>query len=612
MASGEDDVTSQDNNKKKQFIRSNAVCGDDDTRLKPPSRFGSVKSRTSTTSSRDSNVEYTDSTGIDLYTFIVNTLHKNPKDREMLLHLESEMRKFVLDPSKQAFKFPKMSSYNRMLVHRVAAFFGLDHNVDQSGTLVVVTKTESTRVPDVEFERLIKSNAFTDRVLNRRDVHSFDESRLNACVLGYPPAFPFNGAPVPLGPAPVSQLDAMRRARSFEVGEWHNSMANATTPSSGGVASRQLSASSVHSVPLHSGPVPLASIAPFVAERSRHNSTTSPVVVEPIISPSRAVESPMTGYAPQAYYSPTALPPNPSVMDSVPQEEDEQSMYSNAASQQYFNPYQWTSADSYTSSTEFSPQPPAYVPFYQDGVQYMYPTGYAGAVPYYYSAGQAYGQMGQPSGTVYYAAGGSVYAPTAVFQSPSSGYSTDNGDVGLLEQQLGGMNLATSTGSPTANVDGTGEALSEHPGSTSTPLMTYSTPAFSYYTSTSCAYDQQLPPPDVTYAQSQQPYGTSGYPTTAYQSAQPLYATQYGAATTGYQAPYETAPYTGAGGYPYGTNAGTYNASNLDGRSSYDGQRGSSAQNKSARASTGKRSSATQPPKYAVPKPIDAKAGAGQ
>ena len=45
----------------------------------------------------DSNVEYTDSTGIDLHQFIVNTLHKNPKDREMLLHLELEMRNFVLD-----------------------------------------------------------------------------------------------------------------------------------------------------------------------------------------------------------------------------------------------------------------------------------------------------------------------------------------------------------------------------------------------------------------------------------------------------------------------------------------------------------------------------------
>lgn len=39
-----------------------------------------------------------------------------------------------------------MSSYNRMLVHRVAAFFGLNHNIDQTGSLVVVNKTPETRL----------------------------------------------------------------------------------------------------------------------------------------------------------------------------------------------------------------------------------------------------------------------------------------------------------------------------------------------------------------------------------------------------------------------------------------------------------------------------------
>ena len=31
-----------------------------------------------------------------------------------------------------------MTSYHRMLVHRIAAFFGLDHNVDQSGKALVM------------------------------------------------------------------------------------------------------------------------------------------------------------------------------------------------------------------------------------------------------------------------------------------------------------------------------------------------------------------------------------------------------------------------------------------------------------------------------------------
>ena len=43
-------------------------------------------------------------------------------------------------------KFPQMTSYHRMLVHRIAAFFGLDHNVDQSGKCVVVNRTANTRM----------------------------------------------------------------------------------------------------------------------------------------------------------------------------------------------------------------------------------------------------------------------------------------------------------------------------------------------------------------------------------------------------------------------------------------------------------------------------------
>ena len=34
----------------------------------------------------------------------------------------------------------------RMIVHRVAAFFGLDHNVDKNGQAVVVSKTANTRM----------------------------------------------------------------------------------------------------------------------------------------------------------------------------------------------------------------------------------------------------------------------------------------------------------------------------------------------------------------------------------------------------------------------------------------------------------------------------------
>lgn len=39
-----------------------------------------------------------------------------------------------------------MSSYHRMLVHRVAAYFGLEHNVDHSGKSVIINKTSNSRM----------------------------------------------------------------------------------------------------------------------------------------------------------------------------------------------------------------------------------------------------------------------------------------------------------------------------------------------------------------------------------------------------------------------------------------------------------------------------------
>lgn len=55
------------------------------------------------------------------------------------------------DPSFHVFsnqfkKFPQMTSYHRMLLHRVAAYFGMDHNVDQTGKAVIINKTSNTRM----------------------------------------------------------------------------------------------------------------------------------------------------------------------------------------------------------------------------------------------------------------------------------------------------------------------------------------------------------------------------------------------------------------------------------------------------------------------------------
>uniref|UniRef100_A0A4W4DPF8 R3H domain containing 1 n=1 Tax=Electrophorus electricus TaxID=8005 RepID=A0A4W4DPF8_ELEEL len=130
------------------------------------------------TLSRDHSQEYTDSTGIDLHEFLVNTLKNNPRDRGTLLKLEQDILEFITNTESQKRKFPPMTSYHRMLLHRVAAYFGLDHNVDPTGKAVVINKTSSTRIPDQKFSEHIKddkSDDFQKRYILKRDNLSLDQ-----------------------------------------------------------------------------------------------------------------------------------------------------------------------------------------------------------------------------------------------------------------------------------------------------------------------------------------------------------------------------------------------------------------------------------------------------
>ncbi|MBN3300787.1 ARP21 protein, partial [Amia calva] len=127
--------------------------------------------------SKDHSQEYTDSTGIDLHEFLVNTLKNNPRDRMMLLKMEQEIIDFIADNNIHYKKFPQMSSYHRMLVHRVAAYFGMDHNVDQTGKSVIINKTSNTRIPEQRFGEHIKDDKSEDsqkRFILKRDNSSID------------------------------------------------------------------------------------------------------------------------------------------------------------------------------------------------------------------------------------------------------------------------------------------------------------------------------------------------------------------------------------------------------------------------------------------------------
>ncbi|XP_050359009.1 R3H domain-containing protein 2-like isoform X3 [Nymphalis io] len=93
-------------------------------------------------------------TGPELVSFIKETLNKNPRDRMTLLKIEKELHALVNDNGRCIVRFPVMTSYGRMLVHRCAALFQLAHHLDQANknsVLVSKSGTSGGRIPCTSF-----------------------------------------------------------------------------------------------------------------------------------------------------------------------------------------------------------------------------------------------------------------------------------------------------------------------------------------------------------------------------------------------------------------------------------------------------------------------------
>ncbi|KRX23336.1 R3H domain-containing protein 2 [Trichinella nelsoni] len=98
--------------------------------------------------------EYREFHGADPEKFFKETMRKNVRDRNILFEFESELINFIQNENCQVKEFPGMCSYYRMLLHRVSAYFGLEHNVIAGGTSLAVKKTPNTRIPPVSFQSL--------------------------------------------------------------------------------------------------------------------------------------------------------------------------------------------------------------------------------------------------------------------------------------------------------------------------------------------------------------------------------------------------------------------------------------------------------------------------
>lgn len=178
-----DDRTETQDGDHSQFFQTfdkedSPLTANDDDKDKSANKLETLEKMPRKMLSRDSSQDYTDSTGIDLHEFLANTLKNNPRDRMMLLKLEQDILDFISNNECQRRKFPPMTSYHRMLLHRVSAYFGLDHNVDQTGKCVIINKTSNTRIPDQKFSEHIKDDKtddFQKRYILKRDNSSVDK-----------------------------------------------------------------------------------------------------------------------------------------------------------------------------------------------------------------------------------------------------------------------------------------------------------------------------------------------------------------------------------------------------------------------------------------------------
>lgn len=112
---------------------------------------------------------------VNLHDFFLEQLRES-KDRMYLLQLEDQFVSLIQD-TPHTLHYQHVTSYHRMLIHRMATYFGLHHTLDDEGTGVNVTKVAKSRLPETRFCDLIppQEEESSDKepvVILRRKYHS--------------------------------------------------------------------------------------------------------------------------------------------------------------------------------------------------------------------------------------------------------------------------------------------------------------------------------------------------------------------------------------------------------------------------------------------------------
>lgn len=80
----------------------------------------------------------------------------NDRDRPLLMQFEAQVEAFLRDPNQDRVMFPPMSSYHRLLLHKVADLYRIEHpslrTPDGQRHLVLVKLDQSSMsVPDASY-----------------------------------------------------------------------------------------------------------------------------------------------------------------------------------------------------------------------------------------------------------------------------------------------------------------------------------------------------------------------------------------------------------------------------------------------------------------------------
>ncbi|KAJ1672824.1 hypothetical protein EV182_006420, partial [Spiromyces aspiralis] len=92
----------------------------------------------------------------DILDGLVMAAMTKPKDRMFILMVDRELEVFLRDPCRQQLQFPPMTSYHRLIIHRIATYFGLNHYAGRGKRFVIISKRSDSHVPVLRFMDFIE------------------------------------------------------------------------------------------------------------------------------------------------------------------------------------------------------------------------------------------------------------------------------------------------------------------------------------------------------------------------------------------------------------------------------------------------------------------------